>query len=126
MMKLDGNGNSLGVPCYQGDDATTGCVEYGSDFTYPPSDPYITFANSGFVNPLSVDIEHYYLKNVIPREMDVVTNDPPLAALKAQALAARSIADWKAIKRNPNDDFKSITAVRHVSADDTSEKITAR
>ena len=107
MMHLDDNGFSLGRYCYQGDGEETGCVEEESGLTYPPSDPSITYAKPGFVNPLRINIENYYLKNVLPREMDVATYDPPLEALKAQALAARSIADWKAIVRGA-DEFKSI------------------
>jgi len=95
MLKLNGLGQSLGDYCYQGDPASTHCVEVGN---YPPSDPYITYAKPGYINPLRVDVEHYYLYNVLPREMDVATYDPPLAALKAQALASRSIAEWKADK----------------------------
>ena len=50
-----------------------------------------------------------FIYNVLPREMDVVTYDPPLAALKAQALASRSITEWKADKRyNQFDEFKSV------------------
>lgn len=109
MMKLNGLGQSLGDFCYLGDGADTGCVEEGSNFTYPPVDPNITYAKPGFINPLRVDVEHYYLYNVLPREMDVATYDPPLAALKAQALASRSIAEWKADKRhNQFDEFKSV------------------
>lgn len=49
-------------------------------------------------NPLlNLDVEQYYLKDVLPREMDVHTNDPALAALQAQAIAARSVATWKSI-----------------------------
>lgn len=76
------------------DSAKLGCVETGSNFTYPPDSPYVTFPYGG-VNPISVDIENYYLKNVLPREMNVAENYPTLAALQAQTLAARSIADWK-------------------------------
>jgi len=118
MLNLDGSGESLGIPCNQGDGADTGCVEEGSGFTYPPTDPsYITYVkcpqdhpndpNYCDKNPLRFDVEHYYLYNVLPREMNVAENDVTLVALKAQALAARSIADWKAIKRYP-DDFKSV------------------
>ena len=118
MLKLNGLGESLGIPCNQGDGADTGCVEEGSGFTYPPTDPsYITYVkcpqdhpndpNYCDKNPLRFDVEHYYLYNVLPREMNVAENDVTLVALKAQALAARSIADWKAIKRYP-DDFKSV------------------
>lgn len=104
--KLNGLGQSLGDYCYQGDPASTHCVEVG---TYPPLDPSITYAKSGYINPLRVDVENYYLYNVLPREMDVATYDPPLAALKAQALASRSIAEWKADKRhNQFDEFKSV------------------
>lgn len=75
-------------------DTTLGCVESFSNFTYPPDSPYVTFPYGG-VNPILVDVENYYLKNVLPREMNVAENYPTLAALQAQALAARSIADWK-------------------------------
>jgi len=71
-----------------------GCVESFSDFSYPPDSPYVTFPYGG-VNPILVDVENYYLKNVLPREMNVAENYPTLAALQAQTLAARSIADWK-------------------------------
>jgi len=107
MMKLHDDGSLISDTdfCYQGDGAATHCVEVG---TYPPSDPYITYAKPGYINPLRVDVEHYYLYNVLPREMDVATYDPPLTALKAQALASRSIAEWKADKRhNQFDEFKS-------------------
>jgi peptidoglycan hydrolase-like amidase len=62
------------------------------------------------IDSIKVDIENYYLKNVLPREMDVAGNPPTLEALealKAQALAARSIADWKA-KNWGQDSFKAI------------------
>jgi predicted outer membrane repeat protein len=42
------------------------------------------------------DLEKYYLKDVLSREMDVSTNDPTLAALRAQAIASRTVATWKA------------------------------
>ncbi|MBI2758029.1 MAG: hypothetical protein HYX49_05060 [Chloroflexi bacterium] len=66
-------------------DTNYGCVEALSGQRYP-------YGNN---NPAWVDVENDYLLNVLPREMDVVTNPPTLAALQAQSLAARSIADWK-------------------------------
>ena len=111
MMKLNANGAILnGEFCNHGDDADTGCVEYESGLLYPPPfDQYVTPKVSGTENPLEVNVDHYYLYNVLPREMDVATYDPPLAALKAQALASRSIAEWKADKRhNQFDEFKSV------------------
>jgi hypothetical protein len=108
MMKLDANGAILnGDFCNHGDGAITGCVEAGSGLYPPPFDQYVTPKVSGTENPLEVNVDHYYLYNVLPREMNVAENDVTLVALKAQALAARSIADWKAYKRSP-DDFKSI------------------
>lgn len=108
MLKLDDNGKSLGVLCYEGD-LNFGCAEYGSGDPYPPDSPYVTPKNPETPgNPLVIDVENYYLKNILPHEMDVATYDPPLAALKAQALASRSVADWKAVERSP-DSFKSIT-----------------
>ena len=66
-------------------DTAYGCVEVNNTgATYP----YET-------NPVSVPVETDYLVNVLPHEMDVTIHNPPVAALKAQTLAARSIADWK-------------------------------
>jgi hypothetical protein len=124
MRHIDDNGVIVGGEgpdsyCHQGEGENTGCVEQGSGLTYPPEDPsYITYVKCHpdhpndpaycDQNPLRFDIDHYYLYNVLPREMDVATYDPPLAALKAQALAARSIADWKAKEYWISDEFKSI------------------
>jgi hypothetical protein len=105
--------------CAYKDGEDTGCVEQGSGLIYPPVNQYITFfvecqeghpndPNYCSNNPIKVDIENYYLKNVLPREINVAENDPPLAALKAQALAARSIADWKAKQYWGYDEFNSI------------------
>lgn len=94
MKEFDVNGGPTNNLCYLGD-TTLGCVEPGSGLTYPPSNQYVTF-ESGQVNPIRVDIENYYLQNVLPREMNVKEIYPTLEALKAQALAARTIADWKA------------------------------
>jgi peptidoglycan hydrolase-like amidase len=88
--------------CYYGS-TVLGCVEPNdSGLVYPPVNQYVTFPHGGS-NPILVDMEHYYLYNVLPREMDVKTYPPTtttLPALKVQALAARSIADWKAVS-NP-------------------------
>jgi len=117
MLKVNEKGEKLGdyEYCRGGDDYLTGCVEEGSD-AYPPEAPGITYdvicpdpgdPNSCHKNPMRVDVEGYYLYNVLPREMNVAENTPTLPALKAQALAARSIAGWKPDKRhNPN--FKAI------------------
>jgi peptidoglycan hydrolase-like amidase len=98
-----------GVDSYRklGEGEDTGCVENGSNLTYPPDSPHVTPKIPNTVNPLEVDVDHYYLQNVLPREMNVATHDLPLAALKAQALAARSIAEWKATVQG-FDEFKSI------------------
>ncbi len=49
-------------------------------------------------NPIyGLDVERYYLKDLLPREMDVAQNDPTLNALKAQAIAARSFATFKSV-----------------------------
>jgi peptidoglycan hydrolase-like amidase len=42
-----------------------------------------------------VEVETDYLLDVLPREMDVRSVSPTLAALRAQALAARSYADFR-------------------------------
>lgn len=97
MLRLDiRNGTPLEDPttyeyikCLLGDFAY-GCTE---DLNYGvTSTEYYPYGN---INPVMVDVESDYLPNVLPREMDVRGNSPTLAALQAQALAARSIADWK-------------------------------
>jgi hypothetical protein len=96
MKEFTPDGEPTNNLCFQGS-IILGCVETNSGLTYPPSSQYITFPQGGS-NPMLVDIEHYYLYNVLPREMDVKTYTPTLStlpALKAQALAARSIADFK-------------------------------
>ncbi|MEN9640491.1 MAG: Stage sporulation protein, partial [Bacteroidota bacterium] len=93
MYQFTVDGEPTTFPCLD-EDTTLGCVESFSNLTYPPDSPYVTFPSGG-VNPILVDVENYYLKNVLPREMNVAENYPTLAALQAQALAARSIADWK-------------------------------
>ena len=70
------------------EDFAYGCTEY---YGVSPTE----FYPYGNINPVLVDVESVYLPNVLPREMDVVTNPPMPAALQAQALAARTIADWK-------------------------------
>lgn len=96
MKEFDLNGGPTDNPCFQGD-TSDGCVQPGAGLAYPPSSPYVTFEYAGYKNPIRVDVEHYYLHNVLPREMDVAKNYPTLAALKAQALAARTYADFKAV-----------------------------
>jgi hypothetical protein len=39
----------------------------------------------------------YYLKNVLPNEMDFAKISPELEALKAQTVAARTVASWKSV-----------------------------
>jgi len=41
--------------------------------------------------------EEYYLKNVLPNEMDFAEIPPDKEALKAQAIAARTVASWKSV-----------------------------
>lgn len=70
------------------EDFAYGCTElYGVSAT-----EYYPYGNN---NPVMVDVESDYLPNVLPREMDVRGNPATRVALQAQALAARSIADWK-------------------------------
>ena len=59
--------------CYQGN-TVYGCIEPNDDSgsVYPPVSQYVTFPDGGS-NPILVDMEHYYLYNVLPREMDVKT-----------------------------------------------------
>ena len=60
-----------------------GCGEAGTQYPYPTS-------------MAVVDVENDYLLDVLPREMNVIENDPPtLQSLQAQAVAARSVAAWK-------------------------------
>jgi hypothetical protein len=70
------------IPCYY-QDPEFGCAEVGG-YPYEP-------------NPIYIDIENDYLPDVLAREMDVAVNYPTLEALKAQVLAARTVATWKAI-----------------------------
>ena len=113
MYRLKENGSEWGPNsiCTLGD-PNYGCsiqMDDGTLIPYPPpATEYIRpYYDDGRVNPLKVDVDHYYLQNVLPREMDVVGNAPTLNALKAQALAARSIADWKAGSWG-QDPFKAI------------------
>lgn len=69
------------VKCYTGDRAY-GCGEGGSGYPYAQ-------------NPVWIEVESNYLLNVVPREMNVVENDPTVEALKAQAIAARSYAAYR-------------------------------
>ena len=48
-------------------------------------------------NPIYIDVDQYYLPDVLPREMNVNELYPTSGALKAQAVAARALATWKAI-----------------------------
>lgn len=73
------NGNI--VKCYPGDTFWS-CGEGGSGYPY------------GNENPVLISMEDYIL-DVIPREMDVATNSYTLASLQAQAVAARSYADYR-------------------------------
>ncbi len=73
-------------------DSDFGCVEPNSDRKKYP------YGNS---NPASVPVETDYLLNVLPREMDIVFY-PASGALWAQALAARSFADWAYHIKNAN------------------------
>lgn len=50
-------------------------------------------------NPIYIDVESDYLRNVLPRELDVQSNDPTPSALQAQAIAARTYATWTATKK---------------------------
>jgi len=85
MLRLYDTGEriSYDAKCTYGD-TSFGCAElYSPGYTYTD-------------NPVWVDIESDYLLDVLPREMNVAENNPPtLEALQAQALAARSLADWK-------------------------------
>jgi len=69
------------VKCYYTDPAY-GCGEGGSGYPYTQ-------------NPLWIDVENDYLLDVLPREMNVKENSRTLASLQAQALAARSYADFR-------------------------------
>ncbi len=63
-----------------------GCGSNYADL--PPLDP------AGFLN---VDVEQYYLRDVIAVEMDLVELSPESEALKAQAVASRTVANWKSV-----------------------------
>jgi CSLREA domain-containing protein len=76
---LDSNGNI--EKCYYGD-TFYGCGEGGSGYPYDQ-------------NPLWIDVENEYLLDVLPREMNVKENFYTLASLQAQAIAARSYADYR-------------------------------
>jgi peptidoglycan hydrolase-like amidase len=81
--KPDLDANGLPIPCSYGDTAY-GCAELGSGgYTYPSHSPQL------------VEVETDYLLDVLPREMNVREIPPTLAALQAQALAARSYADFR-------------------------------
>jgi len=75
------NENNEMEKCYYTDPAY-GCGEGSSGYPYTQ-------------NPLWIDVENNYLLNVLPREMDVATDDPTVEALKAQAVAARSYAAYR-------------------------------
>jgi len=75
----DTNGNI--VKCDPGDTFWS-CGEGGSGYPY------------GNENPVLISMEDY-LRDVLPREMDVAHNTHTLASLQAQALAARSYADFR-------------------------------
>lgn len=88
ILKWEGsNGKALipNVRCETGD-TDPGCAE-------------TTYSFPAMSNPIYIDVENDYLPNVLPREMDVATNDPTLAALQAQAVAARTYATWTARKK---------------------------
>jgi len=53
--------------------------------------------DDGVQNPDYIDVENYYLKDVIGTEMNVNGIPPEIEALKAQALASRTVASWKAV-----------------------------
>ena len=83
-LNIDGDGAAYvpHQPCIWLERAD-GCGEANTQFPYPY---YVAL----------VDVENDYLLNVLPREMNVAINNPPtLEALQAQAVAARSLADWK-------------------------------
>lgn len=94
VLKLNPNGSikSPDTLCDVGDTSDDGCAELG--YSFPPMN-----------NPIYIDIENAYLPNVLPREMDVQSNDPSLAALQAQAVAARTYAIWTALEKPYADPF---------------------
>jgi hypothetical protein len=59
-------------------------------------------------NPVPISVDPYYLRDVIAIEMNVGQIPPTLRelpALKAQAIAARTVADWKFINQPQDEDF---------------------
>ena len=79
VMRLTPNGGNSGVPCdVSPDEKSFGCGASGY--------PYVT-------NPITVPIETDYLLNVVPHEMPLSFD---VAAIEAQATAARSFTYWYA------------------------------
>ncbi|MFZ5908886.1 MAG: SpoIID/LytB domain-containing protein [Chloroflexota bacterium] len=83
----DNSGAILPIPnniCVYPDDFGT----YGCGSEYPDTD---IREPEGFFHVT----EQYYLRNVLPNEMDFAEIAPDIEALKAQAIAARTVANWK-------------------------------
>jgi len=78
-----GNSPVLCAYPYDVEQGTYGCGTMNSN----PTD--------GVQNPDYIDVENYYLKDVIAAEMNVKGIPPELDALKAQAIASRTVASWK-------------------------------
>jgi hypothetical protein len=95
VLELNGDGS---VPttgptrCWVGDTAY-GCAEFNDPRGY--TDPQYPTIDSVQQNPIPIIVEQYYLPDVIAREMNVAQFAPDIEALKAQALAARTVANWK-------------------------------
>ena len=89
VLELNEDGSILNPPtlCMTGD-TSPGCAEKRQDGY--PSQP----------NPIYINVEVDYLKDVLPHEMNVAENDPTPAALQAQAIASRTFVNWAAVN-NP-------------------------
>jgi hypothetical protein len=75
------------VKCWNGD-TSHGCGIIDPEQPYPPR------------NPVPITVDPYYLRDVVTIEMNVgqiPPTLPELPALKAQAIAARTVASWKAV-----------------------------
>jgi hypothetical protein len=77
-----------GEPISYEETCTYGDTSFGCAELYSPGYPYTD-------NPVWVDVENDYLLDVLPREMNVAEITPTFTSLQAQAVAARSLADWK-------------------------------
>lgn len=81
MFRLQDSGGTTTIPCeFNPPDTSFGCAFY--NFSYPYTS-----------NPINIDVENDYLLDVIAQEMNPGSYPQP-AALKAQAIASRSFAQY--------------------------------